>query len=80
MLEKIQIVKQRFDEINDLIIQDNDLVAATSGRGFWILDDLSPLRQIDRAMGEYPHLFLPAEAYRARLSGGGATSCLFVCR
>ena len=26
--------------INDLIIQDNDLVAATSGRGFWILDDL----------------------------------------
>ena len=31
--------------INDLIIQDNDLVAATSGRGFWILDDLGFLQQ-----------------------------------
>ncbi len=31
--------------INDLIIQDNDLVAATSGRGFWILDDLGSLQQ-----------------------------------
>lgn len=33
--------------INDLIIQDNDLVAATSGRGFWILDDLGFLQQKD---------------------------------
>jgi len=31
--------------INDLIIQDNDLVAATGGRGFWILDDLAVLQQ-----------------------------------
>ena len=30
--------------INDLMIQDNDLVAATSGRGFWILDDLGALQ------------------------------------
>ena len=32
--------------INDLIIQrrENDLVAATSGRSFWILDDLTPLQ------------------------------------
>jgi len=29
-----------------LTIKDNDLVAATSGRGFWILDDLSPLQQL----------------------------------
>jgi photosystem II stability/assembly factor-like uncharacterized protein len=33
--------------INDLVIQDNDLVAATAGRSFWILDDLSPLQQFD---------------------------------
>ncbi|WP_431159365.1 WD40/YVTN/BNR-like repeat-containing protein [Winogradskyella poriferorum] len=31
--------------VNDLIIQDNDLVAATGGRGFWILDDLAVLQQ-----------------------------------
>jgi len=31
--------------INDLTIQDNDLVAATGGRGFWILDDLAILQQ-----------------------------------
>lgn len=33
--------------INDLVIQNNDLVAATAGRSFWILDDLSPLQQYD---------------------------------
>ena len=32
--------------INDLTIQDNDLVAATSGRGFWILDDLGVLQNM----------------------------------
>ncbi|MCB0650545.1 MAG: glycosyl hydrolase [Saprospiraceae bacterium] len=31
--------------INDLCIKDNDLIAATSGRGFWILDDLSAIQQ-----------------------------------
>ena len=58
--------------ITDMRIQRGDLVVATQGRSFWILDDLSPLRQIDQALeAETPHLFLPAEAYRARLSGGG---------
>jgi photosystem II stability/assembly factor-like uncharacterized protein len=33
--------------INDLIVQGNDLVAATAGRSFWILDDLTPLRHRD---------------------------------
>jgi len=31
--------------ITDLLVRDNDLVAATAGRAFWILDDLSPLQQ-----------------------------------
>jgi hypothetical protein len=35
--------------ITDLTIRNNDLVAATQGRAFWILDDLSPLQQIDEA-------------------------------
>jgi photosystem II stability/assembly factor-like uncharacterized protein len=58
--------------ITDMKVHRGDLVIATQGRSFWILDDLSPLRQIDQAMGiDTPHLFTPAEAYRARLSGGG---------
>ena len=35
--------------VRDLIVKDDDLVAATHGRGFWILDDITPLRQIDTA-------------------------------
>jgi photosystem II stability/assembly factor-like uncharacterized protein len=57
--------------INDLIVQEreNDLVVATSGRSFWILDDLSPLQQaMDVAEGEH-YLFAPRHAYR--LAGGG---------
>ena len=33
--------------IRDLVIKDDDLVVGTHGRGFWILDDIAPLRQID---------------------------------
>ncbi len=35
--------------VRDLIVKDDDLVAATHGRGFWILDDITPLRQVDAA-------------------------------
>src|SRR2546422_7005620 len=35
--------------IHDLVIKEGDLVAATHGRSFWILDDISPLRQLSRA-------------------------------
>lgn len=49
--------------INDLIIQDNDLVAATSGRGFWILDDLSALQQASPSLAELK-LFKPKDSYR----------------
>lgn len=57
--------------INDLQLQEreNDLIVATSGRGFWILDDLSPLQQaMDVAEGQH-HLYAPRHAYR--LAGGG---------
>ncbi|MEO0875550.1 MAG: glycosyl hydrolase, partial [Bacteroidota bacterium] len=49
--------------INDLIIQDNDLVAATSGRGFWILDDLSVLQNMT-AEEKNVALFPPKDSYR----------------
>ena len=51
--------------IHDLLVKDGDLVAATHGRSFWILDDLSPLRGLtDEATGEAVHLFEPAPAFR----------------
>ncbi len=49
--------------INDLIIQDNDLVAATSGRGFWILDDLGVLQNMNAASKSI-QLFTPKASYR----------------
>jgi hypothetical protein len=49
--------------INDLALQDNDLVAATSGRGFWILDDLSVLQNM-RANNKVIELFKPKATYR----------------
>ena len=43
----------------------NDLVISTYGRGFWILDDLSPLRQLYPELAKKPaHLFAPRPAYR----------------
>ncbi|NAS12883.1 VPS10 domain-containing protein [Poritiphilus flavus] len=49
--------------INDLIIQDNDLVAATSGRGFWILDDLGVLQNMTLPDNSL-QIFKPKDSYR----------------
>jgi photosystem II stability/assembly factor-like uncharacterized protein len=46
----------------DLVVHDNDLIIATHGRGFWIMDDITPLRQLAAAMPDT--LFKPAAAYR----------------
>jgi len=51
--------------IHDLAVKDNDLVAATHGRSFWILDDISPLRQANAAIAsEDFHIYQPAAAIR----------------
>ncbi|MGA9542714.1 MAG: hypothetical protein WBQ85_04045 [Candidatus Sulfotelmatobacter sp.] len=51
--------------VHDLVIKDNDLVIATHGRAFWILDDVSPLRQFnDDVAKQDVHLYTPAPAYR----------------
>jgi photosystem II stability/assembly factor-like uncharacterized protein len=51
--------------VHDLAIKDGDLVAATHGRGFWILDDISPLRQMSAQTASAPaHLFKPKDAWR----------------
>ncbi|HEU5480190.1 MAG TPA: hypothetical protein VFU90_10180, partial [Candidatus Tumulicola sp.] len=46
--------------IRDLIVHDNDLVIATHGRSFWVLDDIAPLRQLDaRLASSAAFLFKP---------------------
>ena len=55
--------------VSGIVIQEhfNDLVIGTYGRGFWILDDLSPLQQLTpEVMGSASHLFAPRDAYRFR--------------
>jgi hypothetical protein len=63
--------------VTDIQVHRGDLVLSTQGRSFWILDDLSPLRQgVDQVADDPAHLFAPAEAYRVFGSGGltlGAT-------
>jgi photosystem II stability/assembly factor-like uncharacterized protein len=55
--------------VHDLVIKDNDLVAATHGRAFWILDDIGPLRQLSSEIESAPaHLFQPSVAMRIRAS------------
>lgn len=55
--------------MRDLWIHDNDLIVATHGRSFWILDDMSLLRQLsDSVVKGESHLFKPAPAYRVRRS------------
>jgi photosystem II stability/assembly factor-like uncharacterized protein len=55
--------------MRDLWIYQDDLIVATHGRSFWILDDIAPLRQIAGTLASSdstPHLFTPAAAYRVR--------------
>jgi len=53
--------------VRDAAITGNDLVVGTYGRGIWILDDISPLRQMTAAIaGEAVHLFKPGDAVRVR--------------
>jgi photosystem II stability/assembly factor-like uncharacterized protein len=55
--------------MRDLWIHDDDLIVATHGRSFWILDDMSLLRQLkDSSAKADVHLFKPAPAYRVRRS------------
>jgi photosystem II stability/assembly factor-like uncharacterized protein len=57
--------------VHDLTIKEGDLVAATHGRSFWVMDDLSALRQMTLAvLAEPAHLFAPRDAYRIDWGGG----------
>ncbi|MGY6558426.1 MAG: WD40/YVTN/BNR-like repeat-containing protein [Nitritalea sp.] len=51
--------------ITDLTIKENNLIAATQGRSFWIIDDLTVLHQLAPDLGNKPfHLFRPQDSYR----------------
>jgi hypothetical protein len=57
--------------IHDLVVKGNDLVLATHGRAFWILDDVAPLRQWNDAVASAEvHLFAPSAATRFRGGSG----------
>ncbi|HEX8967597.1 MAG TPA: glycosyl hydrolase, partial [Chloroflexota bacterium] len=54
----------------DLVVKGTDLVAATHGRAFWILDDLTPLHQVQSDVADQPaYLFKPRDTVRYRLYG-----------
>ncbi len=53
--------------IRDIAVHVNDLVVATHGRSFWIMDDVTPLRQVSEALASGDaFLFAPAAAYRVQ--------------
>ncbi len=56
--------------ITDLTVKNDNLIAATQGRSFWIIDDLTPLHQlnVDIAKSDF-HLYKPRPSYR--MGGGG---------
>jgi len=58
--------------VTDIKIAHNDLVLSTQGRSFWILDDLTPLHQLNDKVAAAPaFLFAPREAVRTPARGGG---------
>ncbi|MBG7629702.1 MAG: glycosyl hydrolase, partial [Bacteroidetes bacterium] len=59
--------------ITDLTVKNNNLIAATQGRSFWIIDDLTPLHQMNESLtSKEIFLFKPMDSYR--MSGSKRTS------
>ena len=57
--------------VHDIKIKDNDLIAATHGRSFWVMDNISALRQVTPAIAAAPaYLFKPDDAWRTDWGGG----------
>ncbi|HVZ78681.1 MAG TPA: hypothetical protein VG818_11930, partial [Gemmatimonadaceae bacterium] len=48
--------------VRDFQVYENDLIVATHGRGFWVMDDISPLRQFDAVGSAEAYLFKPSDA------------------
>ena len=60
--------------VRDFEIYNNDLIVATHGRGFWVIDDISPLRQINETvLASNAFLFKPADAINYAQGGDNGT-------
>jgi len=60
--------------ITDLTIKNNNLIAATQGRSIWLIDDLTPLHQMnDQVKNANFHLFKPLDSYRMGYSSWGSS-------
>src|SRR4029434_9685774 len=60
--------------MRDFEIYGNDLIVATHGRGFWVIDDISPLRQINDTVAQASaHLFKPSDAIVFMQGGDNGT-------
>src|SRR5690606_4234427 len=61
--------------VHDLVVKEGDLVAGTHGRSFWVLDDLSALRQLTPALVAKPaHLFPPRDGDGIEWGGAGGAA------
>lgn len=59
--------------VTDLAVSQGDLVLSTNGRSFWILDDITPLRELAaQTSSTVSHLFTPRDTYRIRTSADEA--------
>ncbi|MEZ4699684.1 MAG: glycosyl hydrolase [Rhodothermales bacterium] len=60
--------------MRDFQIYGNDLIVGSFGRGIWVMDDISPLRQLsDAILASEAHLFKPADAINYDQGGDNAT-------
>jgi photosystem II stability/assembly factor-like uncharacterized protein len=60
--------------VRDFVVYDNDLIVATHGRGFWVIDDIAPLRQLDAAIASRPaYLFKPSDVVYVDQGGDNGT-------
>ncbi|HEY2805808.1 MAG TPA: hypothetical protein VGI92_08120 [Gemmatimonadales bacterium] len=60
--------------VRDFVVYGNDLIVATHGRGFWVMDDISALRQVgDAVLNAEAYLFKPADAINVLQGGDNGT-------
>lgn len=60
--------------ITDLMIKDNDMIVATQGRAFWVMDDLNPLFELAKAKDSDFYIYEPENAIRDNAFRTGSTN------
>lgn len=62
--------------ITDLALKDRHLIAATQGRGFWLIDDLNPLYELSPSFNKDLHVFKPKPTYLMQAGYGGKSKTM----